>query len=82
MLVRIRNLELLNSFYKEKFTAIYSYILDIINLTVFEHFGEVVSFDYDKIFCLWDNIVKNKIRDTKSFKKDKQNFDECKVFLK
>jgi len=79
MFVRLKNLELLNTFYKENFTTIYSSILDILNLTVFEHFGEVISFDYNEIFCLWENTSNNKIRQCKSLKND--NFEECIVSL-
>jgi len=78
MFVKLNNLELLNTFYKENFTTIYSTILDILNLTVFEHFGEVISFDYNEIYCLWDNSGNNKIRQCKTLKND---YEECNAFL-
>ena len=43
--------------YCEEVSSIYSQILDIIDLTVFEHFGELISFDNNEIVAVWDNTT-------------------------
>ncbi len=63
MIVRIGNMNHLVDFYKEKAIKIKSKILEIIDLTVFEHFGELISSNQDEIIAIWDNSTYNNLVD-------------------
>ena len=78
MMINLRHLDDLIEEYKEMITEIYSKILDIIHLTIFEHFGEVISFESNKIFCIWEISKYHKgISNSNMNLDEKSLFEEC-----
>ena len=83
MMINIRQFDDLTKYYKEMITEIYSKILEIINLTVFEHFGEVISFDSNKVFCLWEYSKYHRGKSLTLKNLDEMNlFEERNIYLK
>jgi hypothetical protein len=63
MIVKIGNMNEIVDFYNEKAIKIKSKILEIIDLTVFEHFGELISSNHDEIIAIWDNSTYHNLVD-------------------
>jgi hypothetical protein len=54
MVIYINDFNSLCDKYGERFNLLVSSILDIIDLTAFEHFGEILKVDGNKILVFWD----------------------------
>lgn len=54
MVIKIKCYKELLNHYQEKFTEIYSLIVNIIDLTLFEYFGEITTINQDIITAIFD----------------------------
>lgn len=63
MVIKLGKMNEIVDFYKEKAIKIKSKILDIIDLTVFEHFGDLISSNQDEVIVIWDNSTYNNLVD-------------------
>jgi hypothetical protein len=54
MIIKIKEYKELLNYYQENFTEIYSLIINIIDLTLFEYFGEITTINQDIIMATFD----------------------------
>ena len=54
MVIKIKDYKELLNYYQENFTEIYSLIINIIDLTLFEYFGEIITLNQDIIMAIFD----------------------------
>jgi hypothetical protein len=60
MVIKLKGLSSLINKYQEAFTHLLSKILNLVELTAFEYFGELVSYGDENIILIWDETRYNK----------------------
>jgi hypothetical protein len=54
MVIQLKGISSLINKYQEAFTHLLSKILNLVELTAFEYFGELVSYEDESIILIWD----------------------------
>ena len=78
MVICINDYNTLCEIYGELFNVLISSILNIVDLTAFEHFGEIIKIDGNKILLFWDEDSFETSEE--DLNKDLSSFESKKVF--
>jgi hypothetical protein len=70
MILEITNFSELLLKYSNNFTKIISEVLNLADLTMFEHFGEIIHVDFNRIVIVWDKKI---IKERQSEQEDMEN---------
>ena len=54
MVIKLKGLSSLINLYKEEYPSLLSKIIKIVELCAFEYFGELMSFEDERIILIWD----------------------------